>query len=272
MFNRSFRLSILFIATVFLVFNYLKPANSFFSISDRYNSNVSSIAESMISPSQKRAIRSTITFETNGEKFILPLLRYEYDALEPNIDRETMTLHHDRHHAGYVENLNGAIASHPELATSSIETLLTNLDSIPEDIRQTVRNNGGGHYNHSLFWSVMTPGGSEPLGAIKEAIDTTFDDFETFKTQFNEAGSSVFGSGWVWLVINADDSLEIVTTPNQDSPLMNGKYPLFGNDVWEHAYYLKYRNKRTDYLDNWWNVVDWEAVNERFESAKSKKV
>lgn len=205
-----------------------------------------------------------------SNEFTLPPLPYDYDALSAAIDSQTMTLHHDRHHAGYVENLNEAIAMYPELKGKSVEELLQNLDTIPEDIMTTVRNNGGGHANHSMFWSIMTPDSSiEPTGEIAEAINTSFGDFATFKEEFNAAGQSQFGSGWAWLVMNQDGELEITSTANQDSPLMEGNYPVMGNDVWEHAYYLKYQNKRGDYLDAWWNVVNWDEVNNRLEIAKS---
>lgn len=205
-----------------------------------------------------------------AEAFTLPPLPYEYDALAAYIDPETMTLHHDKHHASYVKNLNEAIADYPELEGQSVEELLSGLETIPDDIRTTVRNNGGGHANHTMFWSIMTPDSQgEPTGEIASAIDETFGDFATFQTEFNTAGKTQFGSGWAWLVMNPDGSLEVTSTPNQDSPLMEGKYPIMGNDVWEHAYYLKYQNKRADYLDAWWNVVNWDEVNNRLQAANS---
>jgi Fe-Mn family superoxide dismutase len=198
----------------------------------------------------------------------LPPLPYPYNALEPHIDAQTMELHHDRHHASYVSNLNQALEKNANLRNQSVEALIRNLNQVPEDIRTTVRNNGGGHVNHSMFWEIMSPnGGGEPTGAIAQAINETFGSFETFKERFNQAGSGQFGSGWVWLVRNAQGQLEITSTPNQDSPLMDGQYPIMGNDVWEHAYYLNYQNKRGDYLNSWWNVVNWEEVNRRFERA-----
>jgi len=199
----------------------------------------------------------------------LPQLPYGYDALEPFIDKETMTLHHDKHHATYVANLNAAIEKHPELEGRSTEDLLADLNAVPEDIRTTVRNNGGGHANHSMFWTVMGPAkGGEPSGAIADAIKQTFGDFETFKKQFNEAGAKQFGSGWVWLVRSKDGKLQISSTPNQDNPISQGGYPIVGNDVWEHAYYLKYQNRRADYLAAWWNVVNWDEIGKRFTAGR----
>ena len=208
--------------------------------------------------------------QASSEEFTLPPLPYEYDALDAYIDSQTMSLHHDKHHAGYVKNLNEAIALHPNLQGLSIEELLRDLDSIPEDILTTVRNSGGGHANHSMFWSIMTPNSSgQPTGEIAEAINTTFGDFATFQEEFNTAGKKRFGSGWAWLVMNEDGTLEVTSTANQDSPFSNGQYPIMGNDVWEHAYYLKYQNKRGDYLDAWWNVINWDEVNNRLTTAKS---
>ena len=212
---------------------------------------------------------NNLVAQTPQGEFTLPPLPYAYDALSEYIDAETMTLHHDKHHAGYVKNLNEAIASYPELQGMTVEELLSNLDEIPQDIQTTVRNNGGGHANHTMFWSIMTPDSSgEPTGAIAEAIDETFGDFATFQEEFNSAGTSQFGSGWAWLVLDSNGDLAVTNTLNQDSPLIDGNYPIMGNDVWEHAYYLKYQNKRADYLDAWWNVVNWDEVNQRFERAK----
>ena len=199
--------------------------------------------------------------------FEVPPLPYAYDALEPHIDKETMTIHHDKHHGAYVTNLNAAIEKHPELAGKPAEDLLKSLNSVPEDIRTAVRNNGGGHVNHSLFWKLMKPGGGgPPTGSVAGAINKAFGDFETFKKQFNDAGLKQFGSGWAWLVRGKDGALSIVSTPNQDTPLSQGLHVVLGNDVWEHAYYLKHQNKRADYLSVWWNVVNWETVRERFEA------
>lgn len=202
------------------------------------------------------------------EEFVLPPLPYAYDALEPYIDQQTMVLHHDKHHAGYVKNLNEAIANYPDLQDQSVETLLQNIESLPEAIRNTVRNNGGGHANHTLFWESMTPDASGmPSGAIAQAITDQFGDFAAFQEAFNTTGKDQFGSGWAWLVLNSEGELEVTSTANQDSPIMSGAQPLLGNDVWEHAYYLSYQNKRGDYLNAWWNTVNWDVVNERYEEA-----
>ena len=200
----------------------------------------------------------------------LPPLPYAYDALEPHIDSQTMTLHHDKHHAAYVNNLNAAVEKHPELAAKSAEDLLRDLNAVPEDIRSAVRNNGGGHVNHSMFWTIMGPGkGGAPQGALADAIRSTFGDFEAFKKLFADTGTKQFGSGWVWLVRARDGKLAVMSTPNQDNPISSGLRPVMGNDVWEHAYYLKYQNRRADYLAAWWNVVDWAAVARRFDAASS---
>lgn len=196
---------------------------------------------------------------------VLAPLPYDYAALEPYIDAETMQLHHDKHHAAYVNNLNAALEKYPEQQAKSLEELVSNLDAVPEDIRTVVRNNAGGHVNHTMFWESMAPDVSGvPSGEIAQAIESTFGSFDNFKQQFNDAGLKQFGSGWVWLVVDKDRKLQIVTTPNQDSPLALGLYPILGNDVWEHAYYLKYQNRRADYLKAWWSVVNWEKVNQRF--------
>jgi Fe-Mn family superoxide dismutase len=198
----------------------------------------------------------------------LPPLPYAYDALEPYIDKETMTLHHDKHHAAYVNNLNAALEKHPELAGKSAEELLRDLNAVPEDIRAAVRNNGGGHVNHSMFWTIMGPKrGGEPKGALADEIRRAFGDFEAFKKLFADTGVKQFGSGWVWLVRAKDGKMSVISTPNQDNPMSGGLAPIMGNDVWEHAYYLKYQNRRADYLTAWWNVVDWDSVTRRFEAA-----
>jgi superoxide dismutase, Fe-Mn family len=196
----------------------------------------------------------------------LPPLPYAYEALEPYIDTETMHLHHDKHHATYVNTLNTAIEKHSELASKSAEDLLRNLNSVPEDIRTVVRNHGGGHVNHTLFWQIMGPkAGGEPTGGLADEIRKAFGSFDEFKTKFNDAGAKQFGSGWAWLVRGNDSKLQIISTPNQDSPLLQGLWPVLGNDVWEHAYYLKYKNVRADYLKAWWNVVNWKEVEKRLQ-------
>jgi superoxide dismutase, Fe-Mn family len=195
-------------------------------------------------------------------------LPYDFAALEPHIDTKTMEIHYGKHHAAYVTNLNAAIEKHPNLGNKSAEELLKDLNSVPEDIRTAVRNNGGGHVNHTMFWRIMKPnGGGEPTGAIADAIKSTFGNFEDFKKQFNDAGVKQFGSGWAWLVSDKG-KLRIMSTPNQDNPISQGIYPVMGNDVWEHAYYLKHQNKRADYLNIWWNVVNWDEVNKRLAAAK----
>jgi Fe-Mn family superoxide dismutase len=193
----------------------------------------------------------------------LPPLPYDYTALEPHIDEQTMRIHHDKHHAAYVNNLNAALEKHPELQGKSVEDLLKDINGVPEGIRTAVRNNGGGHVNHTMFWEIMGPGGGgAPTGKIAEAINSTFGDFEKFKALVNDAGAKRFGSGWAWLV-EAGGKLSVESSANQDSPLMEGKKPILGVDVWEHAYYLKYQNRRPDYLAAWWNTVNWAAVNKR---------
>lgn len=210
----------------------------------------------------------TITEEEFFMSYTLPDLPYAYDALEPYIDEETMHLHHDKHHNTYVTNLNAAIEKHPELGEKSVEELLADFDSVPEDIKTAVRNNGGGHANHSFFWEILAPNaGGEPTGAIKEAIEETFGSFDDFKEEFKTAATGRFGSGWAWLVIK-DGKLAITSTANQDSPLMDGQTPVLGLDVWEHAYYLKYKNVRPDYINAFWSVVNWDKVNDFYAKAK----
>ena len=197
----------------------------------------------------------------------LPELPYSHDALEPFIDSKTMEIHHGKHHNAYVTNLNNAIAGNEALEAKSIIELISDLDAVPEDIRGAVRNNGGGHANHSLFWSIMGPGkGGEPNGPLGDAINSTFGTFESFKDAFTKAGMTRFGSGWAWLSVS-NGSLEVSSTPNQDSPIMEGNKPIIGCDVWEHAYYLNYQNLRPDYINAWWNVVDWDAAAARFDAA-----
>ncbi len=202
-------------------------------------------------------------------KFSLPDLPYAFDALEPHIDARTMEIHHDKHHASYVSNLNAALEKHPEFnAPDDVEKLLREIDRVPEDIRTAVRNNGGGHANHSLFWRIMSPnGGGEPSGALGEAIRSSFGDFARFRDEFSTAAKNRFGSGWGWLGIDGGE-VHVHSSANQDSPLMEGHRPILGLDVWEHAYYLKYQNRRPDYIEAWWNVVDWQEVGKRFEQAK----
>ncbi|MBM42141.1 MAG: superoxide dismutase [Acidobacteria bacterium] len=193
----------------------------------------------------------------------LPDLPYGFDALAPHIDEQTMRIHHGKHHATYITKLNGALDGHADLAAKSVEDLIADLDAVPEAIRGAVRNNGGGHANHTLFWQVMAPGaGGAPSGAIADAINGTFGSFDSFKEQFAAAGVGRFGSGWAWLLKDGD-SLAVESSPNQDSPVMAGKTPLLGLDVWEHAYYLNYQNRRPDYISAWWNVVNWDEVNRR---------
>ena len=198
----------------------------------------------------------------------IPPLPYDYSALEPHIDAETMKLHHDKHHAAYVSNLNGAIEKHPELGKHAAEDLLRNLSEVPEDVRSVVRNNGGGHVNHSMFWTIMKPqGGGPPSGKIGEQIQKDFGGFDAFKKLFNETTAKQFGSGWGWLVWE-NGKLKVITTANQDNPISQGFYPILGNDVWEHAYYLKYQNRRPEYLAAWWNTVNWAEIEKRFDRAK----
>jgi Fe-Mn family superoxide dismutase len=197
----------------------------------------------------------------------VPPLPYDYAALEPHIDEQTMRLHHDKHHQAYVDKVNGALQG-TEHADRPIEEIVANLDAIPEDKRGVVRNNGGGHLNHSLFWETMSPnGGGEPTGELADAIGQAFGSFDAFKEQFEAAGVGQFGSGWAWLVLDGGN-LAITSTPNQDNPVSQGKTPLLGNDVWEHAYYLKYQNRRPEYLKAWWNTVDWGKVGERYAAAR----
>ncbi|POZ93355.1 superoxide dismutase [Petrotoga halophila] len=198
--------------------------------------------------------------------FELPKLSYPYDALEPYIDATTMEIHHTKHHGGYVKNLNAALEKYPEWASKSIEDILKDLDNIPADIRTTVRNNGGGHYNHSLFWTIMGPnGGGKPSGKLAESIDKTFGSFDKFKEEFSNAAATRFGSGWAWMVLDNYGHLSILSTPNQDNPIMYSLKPVLGLDVWEHAYYLKYQNRRPEYIQAWWNIVNWEEVGKRYE-------
>jgi Fe-Mn family superoxide dismutase len=202
----------------------------------------------------------------------LPSLPYDYNALEPVIDEQTMHLHHEKHHNTYVTNLNAALEQHPDADKGSIEELLADLNSLPNEIQRAVRNNGGGHSNHSMFWQIMSPnGGGSPAGELGSAIDESFGSFDQFKEQWasSAAPGALFGSGWAWLIAAPDGNLRIETTANQDSPLMEGKLPVIGLDCWEHAYYLKYQNRRPDYINAWWDVVDWQEAERRFQAAKS---
>jgi Fe-Mn family superoxide dismutase len=201
----------------------------------------------------------------------VPALPYDYAALEPHIDEQTMRIHHDKHHAAYVTNLNNALANAPELANLPVEQLIRQLDKVPEGVRTAVRNNGGGHANHSLFWKIMAPNaGGAPSGRLADAINSTFGGADQLKQQLAAAGAARFGSGWAWLLVDAAGNLKVESTPNQDNPLMDGKTPLLGVDVWEHAYYLKYQNRRPDYLAAWWNTINWNAVAENYSRATNR--
>jgi Fe-Mn family superoxide dismutase len=214
----------------------------------------------------------TAADEPPAGPYKLPDLPYAYEALEPHIDTETMRIHHNKHHAAYVNNANKALAGHPDLAKFSVYELIAHLDEVPEEIRTALRNNAGGHANHSMFWLMMKPqGGGQPTGELAEAINETFGSFEEFQKQFNAAAMKVFGSGWAWLTFTPDKQLVIETTPNQDSPIMHGGNPLLGLDVWEHAYYLKNQNRRVDYVNTWWNVVNWDYVAELYQKATAAK-
>lgn len=200
--------------------------------------------------------------------FELPPLPYAFDALEPYIDAQTMEIHHDKHHAAYVKNLNAALEKHPELSNKSLDELASNPNSLPEDIRAAVRNNGGGHFNHTLFWSLMSPnGGGEPKGPLAQAIGSAFGSFASFKENFEKAAVGRFGSGWAWLGMQ-NGKLAVISMPNQDVPMLEGMVPILGIDVWEHAYYLKYQNRRPEYVSNWWNVVNWEEADRRYAEAR----
>jgi Fe-Mn family superoxide dismutase len=200
----------------------------------------------------------------------LPPLPYDYSALEPYIDTQTMQLHHDKHHQAYITNANNALQGHDQLAAMSVDDLLRNINQVPESIRTALQNNAGGHSNHSMFWNIMKPnGGGEPTGDLASAIQQAFGSFDAFKTAFNDAGTKRFGSGWAWLVLDSSGKLQVISTANQDSPLMSGLYPVMGNDVWEHAYYLKYQNRRPEYLNAWWNVVNWDEVARRYAQGRS---
>jgi superoxide dismutase, Fe-Mn family len=214
------------------------------------------------------AQQATSSSKENPVAHVVPPLPYAFDALEPYIDKMTMEIHHDKHHGAYVANLNKALEGHADLQALSIEDLLTRLDRVPENIRAAVRNNGGGHMNHSMFWKIMKKGGGgEPKGQLAEAIRSSFGSFADFKTKFSQAGVTRFGSGWAWLLMK-DGKLAIDSTPNQDNPVMNGSKPVMGLDVWEHSYYLKYQNRRPDYIEAWWNVMNWEEIEKNLAAAK----
>ena len=223
---------------------------------------------------ENQTAAQTSATQSSTYPFQLPPLPYAFDALEPIIDAQTMQLHHDKHHQVYVDNLNNALKEQPQFHNQTLEQILQNINEVPENVRTAVRNHGGGHANHSMFWTIMQRNeGREPNGAIKQAIERDFGSFDAFKTQFNEAGTKLFGSGWVFLVVDRENGnkLRIQPSPNQDSPLMQNLPVVMGNDVWEHAYYLKYQNKRADYLKAWWDVVNWEAVGERLNNLQSGK-
>ena len=204
--------------------------------------------------------------------FEVPPLPYDYNALEPYIDTQTMQIHHDKHHAAYVTNLNNAVQSNAQFASMNVDDLVRHINDVPDSIRTAVRNNAGGHSNHSMFWQIMKPhGGGEPTGDLANAIQQAFGSFDQFKAAFNDAGVKRFGSGWAWLVLDSSGKLQVTSTANQDSPLIDGLYPVMGNDVWEHAYYLKYQNRRPDYLAAWWNVVNWDEVTRRYQQGRSGK-
>jgi superoxide dismutase, Fe-Mn family len=221
--------------------------------------------------SKEEPMPGTLTPTEKVMAHTLPALPYDFAALEPYIDAQTMQIHHGKHHQAYVNNLNAALDKHAELHKKTLEELLRGINTIPDDIRTAVRNNGGGHHNHSLFWTIMAPagkgGGGEPAGALADAIKQTFGDFTKFKEQLAGAATSRFGSGWAWLAL-AGGKLEVLSTANQDSPLMDGKVPVLGLDVWEHAYYLKYQNRRPDYIAAWWNVVNWPEIAKRYQAAR----
>ncbi len=212
--------------------------------------------------------RVSLAAEEEGP-FKLPPLPYDFSALEPSIDAKTMELHHDKHHAAYVKNLNAAVKNHPKVAAMKLEEILAKLPELPEDIRTLVRNNAGGHANHSMFWQVMGKGNGAPEGELKAAIDSDLGGLDKLKEEFNTKGGKVFGSGWVFVTVTPEGKLALVTKPNQDTPLVDGRHVLFGNDVWEHAYYLKYQNRRPEYLKAWWDVVNWKAVGERYAAARA---
>ncbi len=227
------------------------------------------LRDTAVFASERAALYFAPTAQQAGT-YTLPPLPYAYNALEPYIDEATMRLHHTRHHQAYVTTLNATLRDYPELASREIVDLLNRINDVPQAIRQTVINNGGGHLNHSIFWATLSPaGGGQPVGALAQAINSTFGNFDSFKGQMVDAATRRFGSGWAWLVLNSANTLQIVSVPNQDPPILNGQAALFGIDVWEHAYYLKYQNRRPDYLAAIWNVVNWDAVARRYEQARA---
>jgi Fe-Mn family superoxide dismutase len=235
--------------------------------------NAARAASVVVAVSSSATVRAFAETGAASGPFKLPPLPYDYKALEPDIDAQTMELHHDKHHAAYVNNLNTALEDHPQLAELPLHKLLAKLGDVPEAIRTTVRNTGGGHANHSMFWEIMgPPGGAGPDGELKAAIDRDFGGVDKLQKQFNSAGTKVFGSGWVFVTVTKNGKLALASKPNQDTPLMEGGHALFGNDVWEHAYYLKYQNKRAGYVAAWWNVVNWKAITDRYAAAKAGKL
>lgn len=231
----------------------------------------SAFAQTQPSPATPKAAPAEKTAGVDKSPFTLATLPYSFEALEPHIDAKTMELHHSKHHKGYVDRLNAGLAKYPDLATTSLPQLLAGLEKLPEGVRTDIRNYGGGHANHSMFWEIMAPNaGGEAKGAVAEAINAGFGSFDAFKKRFNETGSKHFGAGWVFVVMDrAARSLEIASRPNQDTPLLEGQRVLMGNDLWEHAYYLKHNNRRDDYLAGWWNVVNWDVINKRYEAIKA---
>ncbi|MEL4898299.1 superoxide dismutase [Crocosphaera sp. Alani8] len=214
--------------------------------------------------------RIDLLAQTSSGEFVQSPLSYGFNGLQPSIDEKTMKIHYSGHHAGYLSNLKEAISQYPQLKGETLSQLLENLDRVPKDIRNSVRNNGGGHYNHTLFWSIMSPdGGGQPNGELASAINQTFGSFDQFRQQFNAEGKKVFGSGWIWLTSNSKGQLEISSQSGQDNPILEGKYPILGVDVWEHAYYLNYKNARLNYLEEWWNLVDWNEVSARYQESQS---
>lgn len=244
------------------------------SLTRRRLLHCAALAPAALAASRVLAPRRALADDANPMMYPhkLPPLPYAYDALEPHIDTMTMQIHHDKHHQAYVDKLNAALEKHPELQGKSAEDLIRNLGTLPDDIRTAVQNNAGGHVNHSMFWTIMRPlGGGQPNGPVADAIMKKWGSFDAFTKEFNDAGVARFGSGWAWLAMDKN-GLHVMSTPNQDNPLSVGHFPVMGNDVWEHAYYLKYQNRRADYLKAWWNVVNWDEVNKRYSRAMTMNV